>query len=299
MGQTWRDSLVIFLTPSPCPRHNPPLPFPLSLRPILHIVPLGLTGVKRRKRCGFDWPVRAEQSAVVRWSPWGLCMICQTKAGWTKEIPLVIVSGSAQGKVSGKCIWDYYAMLDKEEGLDEKMAVSIGWMTGFVMKRCGHVQTVQQLWSWKARWADPRPVLRNGGSALYKFLNWVIYACWFWSPVCSLAELANRSFSEEKAREWRAVLNFLYRSHCWNLFTTQRGFCLYWPFAEFTTEDWFFFLLWMAGNNPLVWMQEIQIRVCLWRGKSVPSLLHLSLCPCLPPSKGGLLFKSERLHGAL
>lgn len=42
-------------------------------------------------------------------------------------------------------------------------------------------------------------------------------------PGCHLAELAY-SFHSKKNEKKRAVSNFLFSSHGWNLFTTQRGF---------------------------------------------------------------------------
>lgn len=49
-------------------------------------------------------------------------------------------------------------------------------------------------------------------------------ACWFWFPGCRLVELAYNSQSRKQERELRDGLNFLSRSHCWNLFTTQSIF---------------------------------------------------------------------------
>lgn len=95
-----------FVKHPPYPECTPPLPFLLSFRPILHVVPLGGHWVSQGWKEGIAvwfW-LGGECSKKVLWFVGGLCMICQIEAAWTEEIPLEIGSGSARRKVSGK-LW--------------------------------------------------------------------------------------------------------------------------------------------------------------------------------------------------
>lgn len=111
--------------------------------------PVGLTRVKRTSSSVVltgSW--KHCVGVVFYWSHWGLLYDMSDQSSMDRGDPLGdrFWLSPKKGKMQTKI--DYDTILQKKAGHSEWMVVSIGWMKVYVMKRCGHIQTITHFWQY-------------------------------------------------------------------------------------------------------------------------------------------------------